>query len=49
MLAFGQTPSATYSPKLCDRCSLIDICRPRWLGRRGIDAWLHCQLDDEED
>lgn len=49
MLASGQTPSATYSPKLCDRCSLIDICRPRWLARRGIDAWLRRQLDDEED
>lgn len=49
MLASGKTPSATYSPKLCDRCSLIDICRPRWLGRRGIDVWLCRQLDDEED
>lgn len=49
MLVSGQTPSATYTPKLCDRCSLIDACQPRWLGRRGIDAWLRRQLDDEED
>lgn len=49
MLASGKTPSASYSPQLCDRCSLIDICQPRWLGRRDIDAWLRRQLDDEED
>lgn len=49
MLASGQTPPATYSPQLCDRCSLIDVCQPRWLGRRGIEAWLRHQLDDEED
>lgn len=48
MLVSGQTPAATYMPKLCDRCSLIDICQPRWLERRGIDAWLRRQLDDEE-
>lgn len=49
MLASGVTPSATYAPKLCDRCSLIDVCQPRWLARRSIDAWLHRQLEDEED
>ena len=48
MLASGVTPSAAYVPKLCDRCSLIDVCQPRWLARRSIDAWLHRQLEDEE-
>lgn len=49
MLAGGQTPPATYAPKLCDRCSLIDVCQPRLLRRRSIDVWLHRQLDGEED
>lgn len=49
MLASRYTPSAIYSSQLCDRCSLIDICQPRWLGRRDIDAWLRRQLDDDED
>jgi CRISPR-associated exonuclease Cas4 len=48
MLASGQTPSATYEPKLCDGCSLIDVCQPRWLGRRSIETWLRRQIDDEE-
>jgi CRISPR-associated exonuclease Cas4 len=49
MLASKHTPPATYSSQLCDRCSLIDICQPRWLGRSDIDAWLRRQLDDEGD
>lgn len=49
MLASRYTPSGIYSSQLCDRCSLIDICQPRWLGRRDIDAWLRRQLDDDED
>lgn len=49
MLASRYTPSAIYSSQLCDRCSLIDICQPRWLGRRDINAWLRRQLDDDED
>lgn len=48
MLASGQTPSATYAPQLCDHCSLIEICQPRWLSRRGIDAWLRRQLEEGE-
>ncbi|EIL98036.1 CRISPR-associated protein Cas4 [Rhodanobacter thiooxydans] len=48
MLASGKTPTATYEPKLCDRCSLIDACRPRLLVRRSIEAWLRRQLEDEE-
>lgn len=49
MLASGQTPSASYEPKRCDRCSLIDLCQPRLLGRRSVESWLSRQLEDEED
>lgn len=48
MLAGGRTPLVSYDPKRCDRCSLIELCQPRWLGRCGIDAWLREQLEDEE-
>src|SRR5438270_4729689 len=33
MMASSNTPSAEYIPKRCDRCSLIDLCNPRWLDR----------------
>lgn len=51
MLASGVTPSAQYSPRLCDACSLIDLCQPRLLGRKGsgIDAWLARQLKNESE
>lgn len=48
MLASGRTPSATYDPRRCDRCSLIDVCHPRWLEQRHVEAWLRRQLDEEE-
>jgi len=31
----GKTPNAKYSPK-CDRCSLLDLCLPKSLGRRHV-------------
>lgn len=48
MLASGKTPSADYEPKRCDRCSLIDVCQPRWLGWRSVSKWLSDQLDVDE-
>lgn len=47
MLASGTTPTAQYSPRLCDACSLVDLCQPRLLGRTAsVDAWLARQLKD---
>lgn len=47
MLASGITPAARYSARLCDACSLIDLCQPRLLGRAtGVNAWLARQLED---
>ncbi|MCA0392538.1 MAG: CRISPR-associated protein Cas4 [Proteobacteria bacterium] len=49
MLASCQTPTARYDARRCDRCSLIDLCQPRLLGRHSVDRWLHRQLDGEEE
>lgn len=47
MLASGTTPTAQYRPKLCDACSLIDLCQPTLLNRpRSVNAWLAMQLQD---
>ncbi|OWT64052.1 CRISPR-associated protein Cas4 [Candidimonas nitroreducens] len=47
MIKGGITPMASYEPKRCDACSLIDLCQPGWLPRgRGIDTWLRRQLED---
>ncbi len=41
----GQTPAATYDPKRCDACSLLELCQPRSLGkRRTVSKWLERQL-----
>jgi len=47
MITSGTTPTAQYRPKLCDACSLIDLCQPRLLNRpRSVDAWLTLHLRD---
>lgn len=41
MVMEGRTPSAQYSSKRCDACSLIDLCQPKLLSKgAGIDDWL---------
>lgn len=44
--ASGTLPAAVYDPARCDRCSLVDHCRPR-LGarRRGVAGWLDRALE----
>jgi CRISPR-associated exonuclease Cas4 len=49
MFVSGQTPSARYEARRCDRCSLIDLCQPKLLGRRSVAEWLHRQIKDEEE
>ena len=40
-----RTPFASYDPKRCDACSLIDLCRPKALRfKRGAAAWFNHQL-----
>lgn len=41
------TPPATYEPSLCDRCSVIERCQPKSLGKRGsVQSWLQRQLPE---
>lgn len=48
MIRSGTTPTATYQPRRCDACSLIDLCQPKLLGAgRHIDDWLRKQLKKE--
>lgn len=48
MIMAGVTPEAQYSPRLCDACSLLDLCQPRLLGRRqSVNAWLAEQWSKE--
>jgi CRISPR-associated exonuclease Cas4 len=45
MVDQGQTPTAAYNPKLCDRCSLIHLCQPKCMRiKRGVDHWFQSQL-----
>lgn len=47
MLVAGRTPTASYEPRRCDACSLIDLCQPRLLARGdGIAAWLKARLEE---
>jgi CRISPR-associated exonuclease Cas4 len=46
MIENGHTPSADYSPKLCDRCSLIRLCQPKSMRlRRGVAHWFQQRVD----
>jgi CRISPR-associated exonuclease Cas4 len=48
MIAAGRTPAAAFEAKRCNACSLLDLCQPRLLTRRGnVDAWLARQLQNE--
>ena len=47
LLTSEKTPNAQYSTKLCDACSLLDLCQPKLLNRSSsVDAWLAKQLKD---
>jgi len=49
MLIAGRTPLATYDPKRCDACSLLDLCQPRLLARAGkVQSWLERQIQNED-
>lgn len=49
LLESGRTPLASYDPKRCDACSLIDLCQPRLLSRAGhIQRWLEKQISTED-
>ncbi|GAB3380533.1 CRISPR-associated protein Cas4 [Azotobacter armeniacus] len=42
-----RTPTAEYQAARCDACSLIELCQPRLLSRKGsVNAWLARQLKE---
>jgi CRISPR-associated exonuclease Cas4 len=42
------TPLAEYQPRLCDACSLIDLCQPKALRfKRGAAAWFDAHLKSQ--
>lgn len=45
MKALGRTPRAACAPKLCDPCSLKDLCQPKAMRlKRGTAAWFTAQV-----
>ena len=41
MIAAGRTPPPVYERRKCEACSLLELCRPKALGRaRSVAAWL---------
>lgn len=45
MVISESTPTARYSSKLCDNCSLLDLCQPKLLDRKvSVGSWLTTQL-----
>ncbi|GKS99195.1 CRISPR-associated protein Cas4 [Acidovorax sp. SUPP3434] len=50
MLDANITPTAQYSPKRCDACSLLDLCQPKLLGRQSsVNDWLARQLKEDSE
>ena len=49
LLASGRTPLASYEPRRCDACSLLDLCQPRLLARAGkVQRWVEDQIQAED-
>ncbi len=47
-LSVGRTPPPVYDKRRCEACSLIELCRPRLIGRRqDVRAWLAGRLDED--
>ena len=46
MLLKGITPTATYTARMCNACSLLDLCQPQWLARgQQVNQWLQAELE----
>ena len=41
----GLTPIVAYSPK-CDRCSLFAVCRPKAVGAKDAEKYVHQMLEE---
>ena len=48
LIAAGRTPRPVYETRRCDACSLLELCRPKRLGRGGsVAAWLRARIEEE--
>lgn len=48
MIEMGMTPPPVYKRQTCAKCSLVELCRPKRLGRSGsVAAWLHRRIEEE--
>ncbi len=49
MIEQGYTPLASYVPKLCDRCSLLELCQPKSMRlKRGVDSWFKQRIEMQD-
>jgi CRISPR-associated exonuclease Cas4 len=50
MIPANRTPPPVYDKSRCEPCSLIELCRPKAMQRRGrVDVWLARQIAAAED
>lgn len=48
MIEQGHTPRADYTPTLCNRCSLINLCQPKSMRlKRGVDNWFQQRITEQ--
>lgn len=48
IIELNKTPTANYTAKLCDRCSLINLCQPKCMRlKRGTQHWIQAQLKSQ--
>ncbi len=46
-IASGTTPPPVYEKRKCGACSLLELCQPKRLERRGsVEAWLHRRIEE---
>ena len=46
MIQSGKTPTATYVPGLCNRCSLIQLCQPKCMRlKSGVERWFRQRIE----
>jgi len=47
MIEQGLTPLAKYTPSLCDKCSMIQLCQPKSMRlKRGVNHWFQAKIKD---
>lgn len=43
-LVAGHTPAPVYERRKCDTCSLLELCRPKAMGRRSAAGWFRHRI-----